>query len=356
MTIRSAKTGTLGSFAGNVSSVAKPTNPTINSVTAGNTGATVDVALTFPAIGATATNYTVTSSPGSLSATGNTSPITVSGLTPNTAYTFTATGTNNQGTGATSPASNSVTTNSAYILLQNYTSSTNFSVPSGVNAIAVWTVGGGAGGNAGNQGGTGYTNRGSYQYQGNGGTGGISSGVTSFQEYAVNSGQNFAITVGAGGNAGAGGGTSNFGSVAQMAGNTATYNFSSGNISTVTASGGGGGGTSSSVGGVDNTGFNNGQSLLGFGTANFFQVAGGGGGSAGLSYGGGQPAGAGISNVGGGSGGSIAPWPFQQPQAGTTGNIRGSGGGGGAGANSGNSARGNGAPGQGGTIIIYGKY
>ena len=53
-------------------------------------------------------SYTVTSSPGGLTATGTSSPITVTGLTAGTAYTFTVTATNSYGS-ATSSASPSLT-------------------------------------------------------------------------------------------------------------------------------------------------------------------------------------------------------------------------------------------------------
>ncbi|QEM70119.1 fibronectin type III domain-containing protein [Geobacter sp. FeAm09] len=70
------------------------------------------VSFTPPAAdgGATITAYTVTSSPGSITATGTASPITVTGLADGTAYTFTVAATNSAGTGTASGASNSVTT------------------------------------------------------------------------------------------------------------------------------------------------------------------------------------------------------------------------------------------------------
>jgi hypothetical protein len=87
----------------------KPGAPTIGTATGGN--ATASVTFTAPASagGSPITSYTVTSSPGSVTASGASSPITVTGLTNGTAYTFTVTATNAQGTGPASAASNSVT-------------------------------------------------------------------------------------------------------------------------------------------------------------------------------------------------------------------------------------------------------
>lgn len=74
--------------------------------TDGGTGTTVSVA--FTAVPG-ATSYTVLSTPGSITASGSSSPITVSGLTAGTAYTLQVRATNSVGTGAYSAASNSVT-------------------------------------------------------------------------------------------------------------------------------------------------------------------------------------------------------------------------------------------------------
>jgi hypothetical protein len=86
-----------------------PAAPTIGTATAGN--ASASVAFTAPAnIGSSAiTSYTATSSPGAFTGTGASSPVTVSGLTNGTAYTFTVQATNGAGTGPASAASNSVT-------------------------------------------------------------------------------------------------------------------------------------------------------------------------------------------------------------------------------------------------------
>lgn len=59
------------------------------------------------------TSYTVTSTPGGIEATGTASPITVTGLTAGTAYTFTVVATNAIGDSNPSSASNSVTPTSA---------------------------------------------------------------------------------------------------------------------------------------------------------------------------------------------------------------------------------------------------
>ena len=85
-----------------------PGAPTIGTATAvGATGATV--AYTAPSdLGTGSVTFTATSTPGSITGTGA-SPITVSGLSTGTAYTFTVTASTPGGTGPASAASNSVT-------------------------------------------------------------------------------------------------------------------------------------------------------------------------------------------------------------------------------------------------------
>ncbi len=83
--------------------------PTIGTATAGNAQASVTFTPPASSGGATITGYTVTSSPSGFTGTGSSSPITVTGLTNGTAYTFTVTATNSAGTGSASAASNSVT-------------------------------------------------------------------------------------------------------------------------------------------------------------------------------------------------------------------------------------------------------
>ncbi len=92
-----------------VSSATVPGAPTIGTATAGNAQATVTFTAPGSNGGSAITGYTVTSNPGGLTGTGSASPITVTGLTNGTAYTFTVTATNAIGTGPASAASNSVT-------------------------------------------------------------------------------------------------------------------------------------------------------------------------------------------------------------------------------------------------------
>ena len=86
-----------------------PSAPTSVVATAGN--ASASVAFTAPASNgySAITGYTVTSSPGSFTATGATSPINVTGLTNGTAYTFTVVATNAVGNSGASTASTAVT-------------------------------------------------------------------------------------------------------------------------------------------------------------------------------------------------------------------------------------------------------
>lgn len=365
MTIRSAKSGTLASFAGNVASVAKPTEPTINAVAnSGSTGAVADVSLTFPNIGASATNYTVTSSPGGITATGNTSPITVNGLTPSTTYTFTATATGAQGTSPATPVSSSITTPSAYRLEQTFTNSGTFTVPSGVSKIAVFATGGGNGGSNGGPSIVGYFHLGAYYGAGSGGAGGRSSSVSSFTEFDVTPGNTYTVTIGAGGNAGSTGGTTSFGNLVNISEVTVTGNAPS--RTTVTPSGGGAGGPANagysapnySHGFVNNTALTNSQNLAGLDTVTYNQTNGGGGGGGGNNETVGNGSG-GISNIGGGSGGSGGQNSAGSP--GTTGNLKGSGGGGGGGrgnysAGGSASSGASGGAGAGGAVYVYAKY
>ena len=86
-----------------------PGAPTGVSAVAGNAQATISFISPASNGGSPITSYTVTSNPGNITASGVSSPVTVTGLTNGTAYTFTITAINSVGTGLTSVSSNSVT-------------------------------------------------------------------------------------------------------------------------------------------------------------------------------------------------------------------------------------------------------
>jgi len=94
-----------------------PSAPTIGTATDVGSGRTfvsggrADVTFTAPAYTGRSpiTSYTVTSNTGGFTGTGASSPISVTGLTPGNAYTFTVTATNAIGTSSASSASNSIT-------------------------------------------------------------------------------------------------------------------------------------------------------------------------------------------------------------------------------------------------------
>jgi hypothetical protein len=86
--------------------VGYPATPVIGTASDAGTGGAASVTFTAAA---RATSYTVLSSPGSITATGISSPISISGLTDLTAYTFQVKASNSVGDSLYSAASNSVT-------------------------------------------------------------------------------------------------------------------------------------------------------------------------------------------------------------------------------------------------------
>jgi uncharacterized protein (TIGR02145 family) len=86
-----------------------PDAPTIGTATAGDSQATITFTAPTNDGGSPITLYTATSSPGGLTGTASSSPITVTGLTNGIAHTFTVTATSVSGTSNASLASNSIT-------------------------------------------------------------------------------------------------------------------------------------------------------------------------------------------------------------------------------------------------------
>ncbi len=87
-----------------LTSIAVPGAPTIGQATAGVASASVTFTPPVSDGGAPITSYTVTASPGGITADGASSPINVPGLTNGVAYTFTVTAINPAGTGPASGA------------------------------------------------------------------------------------------------------------------------------------------------------------------------------------------------------------------------------------------------------------
>jgi hypothetical protein len=180
-------TASASSASSAVTATTVPQAPSVTSVTAGN--AQVSVAFSANATGgSTITGYTVTSSPGNITASGATSPIVVTGLTNDTSYTFTVKATNNNGESAASSASSSAT-------------------PQGQISVEYLVVaGGGAGGS---------------NVSGGGGGGGLRTGTVILDKGVLQS-----ITVGGGGarpandswTRGGNGGPSSFGSISTTGG------------------------------------------------------------------------------------------------------------------------------------------
>jgi len=268
-----------------------PNAPTIGAATVAS-GTSASVAFTAPAnVGGSAiTSYAVQSTPGGIGASGASSPITVSGLTTGTAYTFRVTALNSYGPSPASAASNSVTP--VIQGQQAYTSAGSYSfvVPACVTSVSVVTVG------AGSSGGNLVS----------GAVGGVGAALRYVNNLVVTPGETLSVLVGAAPGAG---------------GRSAGGNSSLSRGATVLARANGGlAGASGQVG----TGGDGGSG----GTFSF--SGGGGGGAGGYSGNGGTggSSGAGSSGAGGGGGGGGGS---QSTSCGCTATHNGGGAGGGVG-------------------------
>jgi hypothetical protein len=346
--LNSRGSGTASAASNSITATTVPQAPTIGVATGGNALATV--AYIANATGGSAvTTFTATSSPGGFTGTGA-SPITVSGLTWGTSYTFTVTATNANGTSLPSAASNAAVpfnpypvvtggtlTSDATYYYRTFTSNGTLGV-SGYAALVtdvLLVAGGGAGGfNYGGGGGAGglvYAT--SVSYSSNAtitiGAGGTINGINIARGNpggnSTCTGVTTAIGGGGGGGAipeyekdggvgGSGGGASSYWNGDAVGGaGTAGQGYAGGDESGTRAGGGGGASGPGNVN-VGFNGFKGGDGLTYFGTT--YAGGGGGGGASAEAYGG--PGGAG----GGGNGGS-------QNASGANASFYGGGGGGG---------------------------
>ncbi len=304
-----------------------PAAPTIGTATA-TTNGSLQATVTFtapsflgnpPASGCSA--YQVVSTPGCLTASGGSSPITIGCLVCGTAYTFKVHAQNAIGFGAFSAASNSATPTSPTCQVFGSAGSYCWVAPSGVTSVSVVAVGGGASGSS------------SY-----GGSGGALAYTNSI---SVTAGCSYAVTVGSGGarvyapvtnTNGIDGGFSQFINCTTVkAGGGSGSAFSTNPGGTVIAGTGGAGGAGGNnnsrgggggAGGYSGAGGTGGQTSSGTASSG----SGGGGGGGGGSYGDAGGGGGGVGLYGQGCNGTGGTNQQRNPTGGTAGSGGGNGG------------------------------
>ena len=212
-----------------------PDSPTGVSGAKGDTQATISFTAPTDVGGSAITGYRAQSNDG-IGASGSSSPITVTGLTNETSYTFKVWAINSFGYSAPSDASASVTP--AAPLQIEYTTSGSYSwvAPTGVTSVSVVCVGGGGTGSANQSGASGGGGGGGLGYKNN---------------YSVTPGNSYTVVVGAGAPAttghqanGNGGGDSYFvsGATVKGEGGARGSGGNGGNGGGYTGDGGGNGG------------------------------------------------------------------------------------------------------------------
>lgn len=267
-----------------------PGAPTIGTATVAGVGI-ARVTFTAPTctgIPAGITGYIAKSTPGCFTATGSSSPITISGLCSSTSYTFAVAAQNASGYGPYSAQSNSVTPN-AVVGQSAYTTPGTYSwvAPAGVTSVSVVAVGGGSGGSWGT----------------NSGAGG---GLGWKNNIAVIPGNSYTVVVGAGGNGSAypygvnGGTNSYFISSCTVRGNGGNTGLSY--VGDGGGAGGAGGGGGGGAGGYTGSGGAGGLYYVNPRNGSAGTGGGGGGGSAGYYSGWATGCNVGASGSGGGVG------------------------------------------------------
>ena len=185
---------------------AKPTTPP-STASASTVAETTSVNISFtgptaPFLGPQPLSYRVTGTAtdgATVSTTIFTSPTTVSGFSGASSYDIVVSSENYNGVGAALVAATGLVIPTIYSLALNTTSTTTYTVPTGVKKIAAYVIGAGGSGGSGGQGSSNPNNNG-------GGAGGGGSGaIVGFKDFSVTSGQTVTITIGAGGSGGSGG-------------------------------------------------------------------------------------------------------------------------------------------------------